>query len=176
MGWTDERTNGRTGKRTNERKTVVAKANCETLCKLFNRNANSTYCMIYGQPRRFSDLVPRQAVAKCTFVMYIIKLIVQFFSLCTICIVWVCVNVCLCRCPYLCQFFWVSNNFFFALSLISFRFISSTQFSAIFGQYVQFEHLTCIVHGFAWPYQAMPGHRIHCMELNTKKKKQRMHL
>lgn len=71
--------NGRTGKRTNERKTVVAKANCETLCKLFNRNANSTYCMIYGQPRRFSDLVPRQAVAKCTFVMYIIKLIVRFF-------------------------------------------------------------------------------------------------
>lgn len=79
MGWTDERTNGRTGKRTNERKTVVAKANCETLCKLFNRNANSTYCMIYGQPRRFSDLVPRQAVVKCTFVMYIIKLIVRFF-------------------------------------------------------------------------------------------------
>lgn len=151
-------TNGRTGKRTNERKTVVAKANCETLCKLFNRNANSTYCMIYGQPRRFSDLVPWQAVAKCTFVMYIIKLIVRFFfSLCTICIVWVCVNVCLCRCPYLCQFFLGSKKkknrsipYFF-----SFRFISSTQFSAIFGQYMQFEHLTCIVNGFAWPYQSI---------------------
>lgn len=53
--------------------------NCETLCKLFNQNANSTYCMIYGQPRWFSDLVPWQAVTKCTFVMYIIKLIVVFF-------------------------------------------------------------------------------------------------
>lgn len=97
-------------------------ANCS------NRNANSTYCMIYGQPCRFRTVhQSERVVAKCTSVMYIIKLIVRFFFVC----VCVCVQHCMCNvtvCPYLCQFFWASTfDVFFSVFSIQFSLVSFHQ-------------------------------------------------
>lgn len=73
----------------------------------------------------------RRAVAKCTSLMYIIKLIV-FFSLPSVC-----------PSGSMSAFLFVGFplNFFHASSLFSFHFINTI--SSSFGQHVQFERFTC---------------------------------